>query len=152
MYIVLQTELISGDQNGNIRVWDLTANSCSCELVCCVGLCFSASQICSGINIANSGCSIYCYWVNEISFCYSWLKKIHADMLLFLRVIENMQDPTEKFLEKPRTLSLALFSYTHTHKRSMFKTIYCIYLGARGWYWCTVSNCYVGWELGRCCK
>ncbi|KAI3848912.1 hypothetical protein MKW98_014446 [Papaver atlanticum] len=25
-------ELISGDQNGNIRVWDLTANSCSCEL------------------------------------------------------------------------------------------------------------------------
>lgn len=31
---VLQTELISGDQNGNIRVWDLRANSCSCELVC----------------------------------------------------------------------------------------------------------------------
>ncbi|KAF3616059.1 Protein LST8 -like protein [Capsicum annuum] len=30
---VLQTELISGDQNGNIRVWDLRANSCSCELV-----------------------------------------------------------------------------------------------------------------------
>ncbi|KAM0035733.1 putative transcription factor WD40-like family [Helianthus debilis subsp. tardiflorus] len=29
----LKTELISGDQNGNIRVWDLTANSCSCELV-----------------------------------------------------------------------------------------------------------------------
>jgi G protein beta subunit-like protein len=28
-----QTELISGDQNGNIRVWDLNANSCSCELV-----------------------------------------------------------------------------------------------------------------------
>ncbi|KAL5851048.1 hypothetical protein ACOSQ3_006166 [Xanthoceras sorbifolium] len=27
------TELISGDQNGNIRVRDLTANSCSCELV-----------------------------------------------------------------------------------------------------------------------
>lgn len=32
--LCLQTELISGDQNGNIRVWDLTANSCSCELVC----------------------------------------------------------------------------------------------------------------------
>ncbi|CAI9293119.1 unnamed protein product [Lactuca saligna] len=28
-----QPELISGDQNGNICVWDLTANSCSCELV-----------------------------------------------------------------------------------------------------------------------
>ncbi|WMV19221.1 hypothetical protein MTR67_012606 [Solanum verrucosum] len=28
-----ETELISGDQNGNIRVWDLRANSCSCELV-----------------------------------------------------------------------------------------------------------------------
>jgi hypothetical protein len=31
--VQFQTELISGDQNGNIRVWDLTANSCSCELV-----------------------------------------------------------------------------------------------------------------------
>ncbi|KAG6514413.1 hypothetical protein ZIOFF_024768 [Zingiber officinale] len=30
---ILQKELISGDQNGNIRVWDLAANSCSCELV-----------------------------------------------------------------------------------------------------------------------
>ncbi|KAH9322420.1 hypothetical protein KI387_017059, partial [Taxus chinensis] len=30
---VVETELISGYQNGNIRVWDLTANSCSCELV-----------------------------------------------------------------------------------------------------------------------
>jgi hypothetical protein len=29
----LQAELISGDQNGNIRVWDLTANCCSRELV-----------------------------------------------------------------------------------------------------------------------
>jgi target of rapamycin complex subunit LST8 len=28
-----QNELISGDQDGNIRVWDLTANACSCELV-----------------------------------------------------------------------------------------------------------------------
>lgn len=27
-----QAELISGDQNGNIRVWDLTANACSREL------------------------------------------------------------------------------------------------------------------------
>lgn len=32
-FFFLQTELISGDQNGNIRVWDLRANSCSCELV-----------------------------------------------------------------------------------------------------------------------
>jgi WD40 repeat protein len=28
-----QAELISGDQNGNIRVWDLSANACSKELV-----------------------------------------------------------------------------------------------------------------------
>ncbi|KAI3937895.1 hypothetical protein MKX01_027822 [Papaver californicum] len=32
LHVDLQRELISGDQNGNIRVWDLTANSCSCEL------------------------------------------------------------------------------------------------------------------------
>ena len=30
---VAQGELISGDRNGNIRVWDLAANTCSCELV-----------------------------------------------------------------------------------------------------------------------
>ena len=41
--MVLQTELISGDQNGNIRVWDLTANSCSCELV----------RLCSGFFYLN---------------------------------------------------------------------------------------------------
>lgn len=28
-----QNELISGDQDGNIRVWDITAGACSCELV-----------------------------------------------------------------------------------------------------------------------
>ena len=28
-----QNELISGDQDGNIRVWDVTAGACSCELV-----------------------------------------------------------------------------------------------------------------------
>jgi hypothetical protein len=28
-----QGELISGDRNGNLRVWDLAANTCSCELV-----------------------------------------------------------------------------------------------------------------------
>eukprot|EP00741_Cyanophora_paradoxa_P017726 tig00000203_g17120.t1 len=27
-----QTELISGDQNGNLRVWDLTADACSVEM------------------------------------------------------------------------------------------------------------------------
>jgi len=32
-FFFFQKELISGDQNGNIRVWDLAANSCSCELV-----------------------------------------------------------------------------------------------------------------------
>jgi len=32
-----QGELISGDQQGNIRVWDLTAGACSCELVPEVG-------------------------------------------------------------------------------------------------------------------
>lgn len=29
--------LFAGDQHGNIRVWDLTANACSCELVPEVG-------------------------------------------------------------------------------------------------------------------
>jgi G protein beta subunit-like protein len=33
-----QQELISGDQQGNIRVWDLVADACSCELVPEIGV------------------------------------------------------------------------------------------------------------------
>lgn len=33
----LSREACAGDQHGNIRVWDLTANACSCELVPEVG-------------------------------------------------------------------------------------------------------------------
>ena len=31
------SHLLAGDSNGNIRVWDLTAGTCSCELVPEVG-------------------------------------------------------------------------------------------------------------------
>ena len=31
--VTSQGELVSGDQNGNIRVWDLAADACSSELV-----------------------------------------------------------------------------------------------------------------------
>ena len=34
---MLLLPLLAGDQHGNIRVWDLTANACSCELVPEVG-------------------------------------------------------------------------------------------------------------------
>lgn len=33
----LSGDACAGDQHGNIRVWDLTANACSCELVPEVG-------------------------------------------------------------------------------------------------------------------
>ena len=33
----LRQDALAGDQHGNIRVWDLTANACSCELVPEVG-------------------------------------------------------------------------------------------------------------------
>ena len=32
-----RVKIVAGDQQGNIRVWDLTANACSCELVPEVG-------------------------------------------------------------------------------------------------------------------
>lgn len=77
MHVVLQTELISGDQNGNIRVWDLTANSCSCELVCFVSLFFSTSWI----RVANLGMSyyfslgsFYCYLGNRYQFVILYQK------------------------------------------------------------------------------
>lgn len=31
-----QGELITCDQNGAVKIWDLTAHSCTHELVCCV--------------------------------------------------------------------------------------------------------------------
>ena len=37
MHTIHPTPPQTGDQHGNIRVWDLTANACSCELVPEVG-------------------------------------------------------------------------------------------------------------------
>jgi hypothetical protein len=36
-YITWRRDRAAGDQTGHIRVWDLTANACSCELVPEVG-------------------------------------------------------------------------------------------------------------------
>lgn len=47
-----QADLISGDQNGNIRVWDLTANACSRELCAVDSLFFVAPPL-----LRRPGCS-----------------------------------------------------------------------------------------------
>jgi len=58
------TELISGDQNGNVRVWDLTQNACSCELVPEVGVAVRS------VSIAGDGSLVVA--ANSSGTCYVW--------------------------------------------------------------------------------
>lgn len=54
----------SGDQHGNIRVWDLTANACSCELVPEVGTAVRS------ITVALDGSLVVA--ANNAGTCYVW--------------------------------------------------------------------------------
>eukprot|EP00775_Hariotina_reticulata_P005409 gene5409-5642_t len=59
-----QGELISGDQTGHIRVWDLTANACSCELVPEVGTAVRS------LTVALDGSMVVA--ANNHGTCYVW--------------------------------------------------------------------------------
>lgn len=54
----------AGDQHGNIRVWDLTANACSCELVPEVGTAVRS------ITVALDGSLVVA--ANNAGTCYVW--------------------------------------------------------------------------------
>jgi len=58
------SELMSADQNGNIRVWDLTANACSCELVPEVGTAVQSLTVASDGSLVVAG--------NSKGTCYVW--------------------------------------------------------------------------------
>ena len=55
---------VAGDQHGNIRVWDLTANACSCELVPEVGTAVRS------ITVALDGSLVVA--ANNAGTCYVW--------------------------------------------------------------------------------
>jgi G protein beta subunit-like protein len=59
-----QGELLSADQNGNIRVWDLTANACSYELVPEVGCAVRS------LTVAADGSMVVA--ANNRGVCYVW--------------------------------------------------------------------------------
>jgi len=59
-----QGELLSADQNGNIRVWDLTANACSYELVPEVGCAVRS------LTVAADGGLVVA--ANNRGTCYVW--------------------------------------------------------------------------------
>lgn len=66
-----QGELISGDQNGNIRVWDLTANACSCELVPEVGTAVRSLSVALDSSMVVAA--------NNSGTCYVWRMVRDAD-------------------------------------------------------------------------
>ena len=59
-----QGELLSSDSNGNIRVWDLTANACSYELVPEVGCAVRS------LSVAADGTLVVA--ANSRGVCYCW--------------------------------------------------------------------------------
>ena len=56
--------LLSGDQTGHIRVWDLTASACSCELVPEIGTAVRS------LTVALDGTMIVA--ANNHGTCYVW--------------------------------------------------------------------------------
>ncbi len=60
----MQGEIISGDQDGNIRVWDLTANACSYELVP------DGKIAVRSVNVASDGSMVVA--ANNRGTCFVW--------------------------------------------------------------------------------
>ena len=60
----------AGDQHGNIRVWDLTANACSCELVPEVGTAVRSLTVALDGSLVvaanNQGASVMVSWPGAV--------------------------------------------------------------------------------------
>jgi len=62
--VAIQMELISGDQNGNVRVWEVAKGSCSCELVPEVGTAIRSISVSYDGNLAVAA--------NNNGTCFVW--------------------------------------------------------------------------------
>eukprot|EP01119_Soliformovum_irregulare_P012889 TRINITY_DN3373_c0_g1_i1.p1 TRINITY_DN3373_c0_g1~~TRINITY_DN3373_c0_g1_i1.p1 ORF type:complete len:232 (-),score=36.26 TRINITY_DN3373_c0_g1_i1:150-845(-) len=125
-----QVELISGDQNGNIRVWDLTSNSCSRELVP------DGEAAVRSITIAQDGTKVVA--ANNRGKCFIW-KLGERDTSQFdpLQRIDAHKTYILKCCFSPDAKLLATASADHTVKLwnvkdfSLFKTL----TGHQRWVW-----------------
>jgi len=125
-----QSELISGDQNGNIRVWDLNANACSRELVP------DGETAIRSLTIASDGSKVVA--ANNSGKCFVW-KLADKDTSKFdpLQKIEAHKTYILKCLFSPDAKYLATTSADHTVKLwnvkdfSLAKTL----SGHQRWVW-----------------
>jgi len=102
-----QGELISGDQTGHIRVWDLTANACSCELVPEVGT-------------AGAFLCVLRFFV----LCFVW-RRARADgaILGFLSWVRSLRRPTGALSLSPAlTLTANATSSKYQRKNPLART------------------------------
>lgn len=73
----------AGDQHGNIRVWDLTANACSCELVPEVGTAVRS------ITVALDGSLVVA--ANNAGTCYVWRMMRGASMTTHFEPLHKLR-------------------------------------------------------------
>lgn len=131
-----QAELISGDQNGSIRVWDLISNTCSRELVPDgeVGITSLTISSDGGLVVAS----------NTKGKCFVWrLGEDDTSRFEPLQKIEAHNAPILKTLFSPDTKLLATCSADHTVKiwnTKKFNVVQTLN-GHQRWVWdCAFSN------------
>jgi G protein beta subunit-like protein len=126
-----QVELISGDQNGNIRVWDLTSNSCSREIVP------DGETAIRSITISSDGSKVAA--ANNTGKCFIW-KLGEKDTSIFdpLQKIEAHNTYILKCLFSPDPNKyVATTSADHTIKLWNAKdfSLAKILIGHQRWVW-----------------
>ena len=106
-----QGELISGDRNGYIRVWDLATNNCRCELV-------PAGEVAiRSVSVASDGSLIAA--ANNNGTCFVWKLRCGDDMHSHFEPHHMLQAHDKyvlKCLFSPDVRWLATMSADHTAK------------------------------------
>ncbi|CAL6398434.1 unnamed protein product [Bathycoccus prasinos] len=105
-------ELLSGDANGNIRVWDLTMNACSCELVPEVGVAVRSVSVASDGSLVVAG--------NSTGTCYVWRLQKDAKTTAHFEPLHKLRAHPDEYVLKclisPDVRSLATTSSDKTVK------------------------------------
>lgn len=83
-----------GDQHGNIRVWDLTANACSCELVPEVGTAVRS------ITVALDGSLVVA--ANNAGTCYVWRMMRGASLTTHFEPLHKLRAHAGEMPEQKR--------------------------------------------------
>ena len=88
-----RAKVVAGDQQGNIRVWDLTANACSCELVPEVGTAVRSLTVALDASLVVAA-------NNAGEYAYSFICDIKSQILAFVKESEIVDQHNPKLFPR----------------------------------------------------